>query len=224
VHPKLKAKQQLTNQANRPVSGDKQKPREKAQNQYWVAVLMMFAGLFLVDLGMRPSQKIEAEFSSKIPSHTIADKHIKNTSRRIELEQEKTRIERKYAIPSVGQKLNFQSSGISSTSQIMGNNSGAPMDKDADQTRLLNDLAGRPTPMELQRPSEVLQAGVRERQDDQDFLLSERARFVADFVENAYQNGYEVKLDENLVVISVRPIRRHPAAGQSQSNGSFGKQ
>jgi hypothetical protein len=78
---------------------------------------------------------------------------------------------------------------------------------DANEATAFEDLNRYPKQLEAQNPDNVIQAQLSDEDRRQAYEQAYRAQYAKQFIENARRNGYEVRLNDQNVVISVKPLR-----------------
>jgi hypothetical protein len=88
---------------------------------------------------------------------------------------------------------------------------GVHLDQDDTSERLYNDLDTHPAQATDWLPDDRINARLAKRKWVNDTERAERIQFVRNFIRSAYDRGYEVEIDQNLVVVGVHKItgRRH---------------
>lgn len=126
------------------------------------------------------------------------NRHIQMTNRRIEIEKEKIRIEAGFAIPRVGTLVVHE----------RRENPTAPLDLRGDRTEYnaARDTERRATVSQAQAADVVIHSEMADIQQRNAAEEIYRAEYARQYVEDARRNGYEVKLDAENRVISVREL------------------
>ena|GEM_PF-1451658 len=88
---------------------------------------------------------------------------------------------------------------------------GVELDSDPSMNRVYDDLYGSSEGGRFQTPEERIGARLAQKKWLYEYQLSERKVFIQNFIEAAKLAGYEVKIDENLVVTEVKPLRARPS-------------
>ena len=83
---------------------------------------------------------------------------------------------------------------------------GVTLDVENTADRLYHELNDRPTLNVDQLPESRINARLEKNKWVNELDRQERIQFIRNFVKSAYDRGYEVDIDQNLVVVGVRPI------------------
>lgn len=83
---------------------------------------------------------------------------------------------------------------------------GVQLDQDQSTERVLADVnSSNQTPTEM-TPADRINFKLANRQWNGDLDRAEKINYIRSFIRSAYERGYEVTLDQNLVVVGVKPI------------------
>ena len=184
------------------------KPIQNNNNPRALAVLLLFgAGLFAV-LAMESTDTVD--FSSKNPraisakANELSNTHLFLTSKRIELEQERRRLE------------NLQQASHSATEVVepssYNENAGVQHAGDRNETSAYDDLRRYEPEVQATSPSYEVQSSLFEKQKLAEYTEEYKREYARQFIANARAGGYDVRLSKDFVVLSVTRIRR----GQSR--------
>lgn len=146
------------------------------------------------------------------------NKHLYMTSQKEDWAEKKMKAENAFLAPEIGHS-------------ILPSGKKAPMvDHSADsyEGNAFNDLNRYPKELNYGSPDEVIQGSLQDQQKQNVYDEVYRKQFADQFIENARQHGYKVKLNDDMVVISVTPIvnptfsppvvpdSRHPSSQQER--------
>lgn len=128
--------------------------------------------------------------------------HLRSTAELLEIEKRRTEIENSFVLPQLGASvLNPAGRGRS-----LGQKEGFDHSGDRRMDALINDIHEPSTSRFYATPEANVQREIARSQEESRELDEEREAFVQQFLANARRNGYEVKLDKEYRVISVRRI------------------
>lgn len=150
--------------------------------------------------------------ASSLQADELVNKHLWMTGKAQELAQERMKAQNDYTNPKVGDSIwpNGQKPEVSK--QI-----GVDHSADSNETTAYQDLNRYPKQLNMQNPDNVIQAQLSDEDRRREYEQAYKAEYARQFVENARVNGYDVRLNDEYVVISVRPIR-------NPSNSELGTQ
>lgn len=83
---------------------------------------------------------------------------------------------------------------------------GVQLDQEDITDRVFEDLNGTALKNQEITPDERIKARLVNRKWLNEYEKRERITYVKNFIRSAYEHGYEVELDQNLVVVSVRKV------------------
>jgi hypothetical protein len=140
--------------------------------------------------------------ASSLQAEQLVNKHLWMTSRTQELSQEQMRLQNQFTNPHVGDSI-WPKGQIQGPDKTLGVDHSA----DANEATAFEDLNRYPKQLEAQNPDNVIQAQLSDEDRRQAYEQAYRAQYAKQFIENARRNGYEVRLNDQNVVISVKPLR-----------------
>lgn len=133
-------------------------------------------------------------------AEVLVNKHLWMTSKAQELAQDRMKAQNEYTNPQVGDSIWPQ--GQPPQKQL-----GVDHSADTNENTAFQDLNRYRKDLRVQTPDHVIQAQISDENRRREYEEAYRAEYAKQFVENARRNGYDVRLNEDYVVISVRPIR-----------------
>ncbi len=148
---------------------------------------------------VKPAQKIapiirqKASLPADMQDTRVSEMMMK---RRIELENQRTMGTR-----SAGEGTHYLSDSADE-----GRILGVQMDQENTAERIYEDLYGEKTGFADATPEERISARLANRKWANEEERTARLHFVKNFILQAYDRGFEVELDQNLVVIGVKRI------------------
>ena len=187
-----------------PLRTDKDEPAA-----WWFGPLLMLATVLLFGLGWLHVQRSKGVNRSESRTELAAQK----------TEQEKaanTRRQIEYYKRQVGQRLNRERISVEIDNQVMapalsgtettvGRSSlihGVPLMPEGYRPKSYRD---RTEPVPIDHPDARIQYGLQEEQDHDEFRKRADQAYIKEFIENAHNEGYDIKFDSNMNVISVEP-------------------
>lgn len=168
-----------------------------------MALLLLLAAGFCVLLALPSKQPHHAELSStgqEIPSayspevEKLVNKHLFLTSQEQEWAQKKMKAENSFSAPAIGASI------------LQKKNGGVDHSADQNENAAINDLDRYRKQLNYTNPEEVVQGQLQDQQKQRVYDEVYKKEFARQFIENARQHGFNVKLNDDLVVISVTPI------------------
>ncbi len=138
--------------------------------------------------------------ASSHQAEEIINKHLWMTEKSKELAQEQMKAQNDFTNPKIGDSI--WPDGQKSGKQI-----GVDHSPDTNENNAFEDLNRYPKNLQVQTPDAVIQGQLSDEDRRREYEAAYREEYAKQFIENARRNGYEVLLNDKLVVISVRPIR-----------------
>lgn len=143
----------------------------------------------------------------------LVSRHMWLTTQSQELAERKAKAQNTVSSPQVGQS-------ILPVGEIDGFK-GVDHSADRNEDNALADLNRYRREIQPNSPDQIIQQGLADRERMETYAEEYRAEYARQFIENARRNGYEVQLNSDYVVISVRPLRpelqRLPTASPQNS-------
>ncbi|MBK7889854.1 MAG: hypothetical protein IPJ84_03125 [Bdellovibrionales bacterium] len=190
--------------AVQPLRTDKDEPAA-----WWFGPLLMLATVLLFGLGWFHVQRSKSTNRSEPRTESMAQK----------IEREKaanTRQQIEYYKHQIGQRLNrdrisvevdnqLTAPALSGAETTIGRRSlihGVPLMPEGYRPKSYRD---RSEPVPIDHPDARIQYGLQEEQDHDEFRRRADQAYIKEFIENAHDEGYDVKFDSNMNVISVEP-------------------
>lgn len=179
--------------------------KQSAQDQkaaVLVILLFLGAGIFAFLALQAPSGS--AEFASRSvkaaspQANELSNSHLFLTSKRIELEQERRRLD------------NLQKAANSASEIVEGNqyreNYGVREDGGRYETAAYDDLRRYEPQVQATSPSYEVQSSLFEKQKLAQYSEEYKQEYARQFIANARAAGYDVRLNSDFVVVSVTPL------------------
>jgi hypothetical protein len=135
-----------------------------------------------------------------IETSQLVNKYLQQTASVVSLEQARIERDNERLAPQVGQTVK----------------PGAPMARftytvdhspDRDETNAIQDIRKKGS-KNTYRPNQVVMRELTEEEQIRFYKALYKEKYIQQFVENARRGGYEVKLDENDVVVDVTKIKK----------------
>jgi hypothetical protein len=146
---------------------------------------------------MDPNQQIQ---NDQARESELVNKHLFMTDQAMELSKEKVAIQNQFANLKIGQSI---VPGKKFEPQQLG----VDHSPDSNETTAFDDLNRYPKTITATNPDNIIQGQLRDQDETKRYEVAYREEYVRQFVENARRAGYDVQLNDDLVVVSVRPIR-----------------
>lgn len=195
---------------------------DRKSGGFWALLLILAAGLLLYFAWQGPSKgsaRPSAGGTHDLSSiDSMVNKHLLMTNSKIELEREKARLSNLPSIPAVGEQILNRTKPY----QVRGVEVGS----DRNEGNAVRDLQ-KPKELNLASPDTVIQSELADGETQAQRELEYKREYARQFIENARAGGYDVELDENFVVRSVKKIKPKghgmslfDGAGEGQGSGS----
>ncbi len=174
-------------------------------------LLLLALGLFLFEDQDTPTVTTQPNFRSK-ETQDLVNRHLRETTQDIVLRQQKAAIDSKREI------LNSQKSG---PQRKFDYNPQRLEITNYDENPTFNQELGRGVKGYdfPQDPSQIVQSKLFQDQTDEKYSEQYKKEYVRQFVENARNAGWDIKVDASYRVISAKPIQRAPAYNILQGTG-----
>lgn len=181
------------------VLGHKPQPKKISKTSGLLFLLLAVAlvgAAFFFDPGQQKSKATHKIEQSKVEN--LVNKHLIMTNKKIELEQEKLRLEHLSTNPEVGASILPRGRH--------GALYGVEQNSDRSETNAIRDLE-RTKEMNLASPDAVIQSEFADRQSQEIQISNYRNEYARQFIANARAAGFAIELDDNFVVKSVKKIK-----------------
>jgi hypothetical protein len=178
------------------------RPEKREKSPFLLLLILLFLGfagyLFWPHQVLHKTEKGQYSASS-IQAEALVNKHLWMTSQAQELAQQRVKVGNEFANPKVGSSIlpKPQSS----------EDWGVHQNIDSNETNAFEDLQRYKKDLRVADPDHIIQGQITDANKQGQFEAAYREEYARQFIENARQHGYEVKLNDQYVVISVRPIR-----------------
>ena len=175
--------------------------------------------LALPTKSVNPSKSDLASTSVTEPSayspqvEKLVNKHLFLTSQEQDWAQKKMKAENAFSTPTVGSSI------LKESMRPKQKSFGVDQSSDQNEDNAFNDLNRYPKQLNYTNPEMVIQGQLQDQQRQKIYDETYRQKYAQQFIENARQHGYRVKLNDDLVVISVTPIlpdTRRPSSLQAR--------
>jgi hypothetical protein len=193
--------------------------REKKQPGGFLAFLLLIASgvCVLLALPSKAPQSQRTDFASTqsapLPSayspevEKLVNQHLFMASQKEDWAAKKMQAENEFSAPEVGH-------AILPPAKKAG---GVDLSPDSYEGNALNDLNRYPKQLNYANPDAVIEGSLQDQQKQKVYDEVYRQEFARQFVENARRHGYRVRLNSDMVVISVTPIATPSPAGYYDS-------
>ena len=192
---------------------DKKEDNQKKISPFLLFFLLLGAvGFFLASARMSSHSPVPpATISAYSPeTEALVNKHLHLTSQDQYLREKMMNAQNSYMAPQVGDSLWPK---ISPKKDL-----GVDHSPDRDENTAFDDLNRYPKELRYTNPDQIIQEQIVEEDIRKKTELEDRQEYARQFVENARRNGYAIKLNEDLVIVSVRSIAPNavPAGGAAR--------
>lgn len=184
--------------------------KRKSQSGTFLAFLLLLAAGACVLLALpskpAPAKSDLASTGETLPSayspevENLVNKHLFLTSQEQDWAQKKMKAENAFSTPAVGSSI------LKEATKAKQKSFGVDQSSDQNEDNAFNDLNRYPKQLNYTNPEMVIQGQLQDQQRQKIYDETYRQKYAQQFIENARQHGYRVKLNDDLVVISVTPI------------------
>lgn len=192
-------------------SGDDSK--KAALALFALAIVIGIAAFFLgsrnKDEETAEAERIRISNEQRLKVEASVNRHIQVTNHNIETDKEKIKIEAGFTIPRVGQLL----------SRPQNSDSYLDLRPDHNEMNPIRDLERRAESPPTPSARDIVQAEMADQQAYNAAAEKAMQEYARQYIENAKQNGYDVKLGPDYRVIEVRPINNIPSSDPEQPHG-----
>ncbi|HAG92114.1 MAG TPA: hypothetical protein DCL41_09590 [Bdellovibrionales bacterium] len=147
----------------------------------------------------KPSQVIQKSGDRKLT------KYLQDSQRKRELQNLKTEVENLSA-----KKETLPDYIPPRKPRALQRPLGVELESDPGVDQVYEDLYGSQEGETIETPEDRISAQLANRKWLYDFQLEERKAYIRNFIEAARLAGYDIKIDENLVVTQVKPLTNRP--------------
>lgn len=190
------------------------KPTEKKNNNsifLGLILLLLALGFFLFEDQEAQKPKSQANLRSK-ETQDLVNRHLRETSQDIVLREQKS------AIAAQAEILNSQKSGPQKKFDY--NPQRLEISQFDDRPAFNQELGRGVRSYEFpQDPSQIVQSKLFQDQAEEKYSEQYKKEYVRQFIENARNAGWDLKVDASYRVISAKPIERRPAYNVLQGQG-----
>lgn len=193
-------------EGRRPDDAPPSKRPRLPKTSYWQIASVATIVLVLLGYVMLPDAAPPArELSSQQPLRDPMVKRLSGYVDEVRFKEEALRQRRELEnmrLRASGQALDLEASAPEVPRPL-----GVTMDSENVADRLYGQLNDRPTLNVDSLPESRINARLEKNKWVNELDRQERVQFIRNFIKSAYDRGYEVQLDQNLVVVGVRPIQ-----------------
>ncbi len=170
-----------------------------------VAAFALF-GIISLNFGESPKKSVEAKKEIQTNEDKKLTRYLQDAQKKSELRHLETQLENKNALPDeLPAFLPLDSEGPELKRPL-----GVELDSDPSMAQVYDDLYGSSPSGKFMTPEERVSARLAERKWLYNFEKEERKMFVRNFIDAAKRAGYEIQINEDLVVTHVRPLVAKP--------------
>jgi ribosomal protein S7 len=141
-------------------------------------------------------------------ANRIVNRNLKQTYYKIESEKIKVLVANESSSPRVGQRIT-----PNNISASLGD-SGVDMQPDRNDESIARELDQSKSAEHRFKIDNKIQGELQDQQIQTEAYQAYMSEYARQFIENARQKGWDIQLDDNYVVISVRPIKKRDASMQ----------
>lgn len=179
--------------------GQEEDGQEKFLPVILFLLLLTAATFFVVSLLLpTPAEKPETISAYTPKAEALINKHLFLTSQNQHLQGKKINAENAYLAPQIGDSIWPK---ISPKIDL-----GVDHSPDRHENTAYDDLNRYRKELHYTNPDQVIQGQIADEDLEKKAEWEDRKEYARQFVENARRNGYSIKLNEDLVVVSVSPM------------------
>lgn len=191
-----------------------QESHQKTKSSWILLVLLLLAAGFFYFLGTQETKTSQKLRSSQISAYSnetneVVNKHLSITSQALEIKRKKMNIENQFSAPQIGESV--------VSKEQKPKDYGVDHSADTNESNAYEDLNRYRHELRATDPDRIIRDQIAEQEDTAEYDQAYREEYARQFIENARRNGYEVKLNSDYVVISVKKIK-------SSGNFDLGRQ
>lgn len=186
----------------------------KDVKRFLIVGVLLLSSVWAFDQAMNiHSSQTNNRKSNKV-SPTVVDtrelvtKHLQMTNKRLELDQQQATSQNSFEMPVVGERLNER--------KDFPRVQGVPMNPDRTEHNAPHDLKLKKQ-LTFQTPGAEVQGHLRDQDDNEIANAELRTIYIQNFLENARRAGFEVRLNDDLVVTGVRRVNPEPSKSGTAS-------
>ncbi len=193
------------------------KRNEKNNEKKILSIILLLLAFICLILFLTPEQEIDLSSVAHnvggfLQHQDKINLHMSLTEKQILLKQQQTDLQNTLTAPVIGDSI--FSDKLKKTYM-----EGVDMSSDRNEASVIQDLRSKPE-LHFERPDQIIQGELLDKESGREFQESYRQVYAKQFVENARRGGYEVVLDDNFVVVSVRKLKKDPPQRLFNSEGS----
>lgn len=163
-----------------------------------VSVVLLLAALF-IPAGSKPVA--QRHLSSGPSASDAVNRHLQDAATKHEM------MVRVREMENLKVSGNLDADDYAATPEQQ--NQGVQFDQEDSSERVYADLnEDAPTTYESELPDDKINSRLATRRWVNQLEREERRLFIRNYIRNAYEKGYEVQIDKNLVVVGVKKIKR----------------
>ena len=178
-------------------------PEEKRDNSMLLAILLLLGAGGLIVFSLMPDSK-SSQSSTVIYSKKYEDKvnrYLMLTNQKMELQKQRMMVENNALAPDY--------EDTKGSRPYQNSNSGVDLSGDSHASDVARELGRDDREANIpQTPHEMIQTEIFNARQQQEYSQAYKQEYARQFVENAANHGWDVKLSDDFKVLSVKPIRK----------------
>lgn len=158
--------------------------------------------VYLLEGDEEPTQPEVKVGEIRVPAqkaNKLVDNHLKNTDAKIQIDQQARYVE-SFKMPGIGERLQIPPPD--------GRRYFVESPDNPFEDEVARDINNEEKYFNMRSPSAIIQNKVKEQQAAEEQYDKYVKEYIAEFLANARRHGYDVKLNQNMEVISVVPIQK----------------
>lgn len=164
------------------------------------AATLLLSALLLAKTFNKPQTVVRAAAANQEdPANALVNRHLRDLEMKQEMRRQKQKLD----------ALAMKDPSVTDDTAILSDpekSYGVSLDSDKTIDVLYRDLNYRKPTAYDQTPEERISARLANRKWIREHERAERVNFVRNFIRSAYERGYQVEIDQNLVVVGVKKI------------------
>lgn len=188
--------------------------------RYLILSLLLLASAGFLALSMEETQPVAKPDKTSATSgkaSALINKHLWQANHLKEQAEKRVEAQNSYMAPRLGDS-------IWPTSQDRSKGYSVDHSPDRNENRVYQDLNRDRKEYRSTDPDHIIQSQIHDDERMREYEMSYRQEYARQFVQNARRNGYDVRLNSDLVVISVKRIPGFQRREPSESNSDLGPQ
>lgn len=224
---KIRALPRGTEKSEKPEDKKKDTAKKAPRWIIYVSTTSAFLLLAVAFHGPHRAKRMAARAKGKVDLASAEPKTTDTVTRHLQEAEIKREIMQREA-ELQNEPFNQQIKGMASEDEIAtlpeNRNFGVHLDSDDSADRVFDDLNVNSQGYDDRLPADKINARLANRQWANEEERRERIEFIGNFIRSAYERGYELEIDQNLVVVGVHRIPRDKKININQVIDRLAKQ